>query len=255
MRGVLFRVVSRGITSTAHESAGVGLPADRSPRRSSGEGETSSKTVRPPSLWDIERSWAIVSSTSAKGSRPSSTARVKRVQPLHAVQLLRVTDSRGSQRPAQHTDRVVVDLQRHRERVSVLSAMRERKPGRILEPRRRTVHHFRDERQRLQRPRTELLQQQERGEVAQLAFVRERQHRAEPFRVDVRRPDIVMRRHLEPPHLGDRLRRDPRGQSSAARPAPGRRGDRPGCGSSPASAPTIAVCGSAVKSRTAGECQ
>ena len=71
--------------------------------------------------------------------------------------------------------------------MSVLAAVREREARRIVEPRRRAVHDLGDERQRLQRARAELLEQQERREVAQLALVGERQHGAEPPLVHVAR--------------------------------------------------------------------
>ena len=57
--------------------------------------------------------------------------------------------------------------------MAVLAAVREREARRIGEARRRAVHDFGDERQRLQRARAELLDQQQRREVAQLALVRD----------------------------------------------------------------------------------
>ena len=65
--------------------------------------------------------------------------------------------------------------------MAVLAAVREREARRIVEARRRAVHDLGDQRQRLQRARAELFEQQERGEVAQVALVRQRQHRAEPL--------------------------------------------------------------------------
>ena len=64
---------------------------------------------------------------------------------------------------------LIVGLERHRKRMAVLAAERERESRRIGEARRRAVDHFRDHRQRLQRARTDVLEQQQRREVAQLA--------------------------------------------------------------------------------------
>jgi len=64
------------------------------------------------------------------------------------------------------------------------------------------VHHFSDERERLQRPRPQLLDQQKRREVAQLPLVGECQDSAEPPRIDVSGANVVMRRQDEPAGLG-----------------------------------------------------
>ena len=167
----------------------------------------SSKTVRPPS------DGAICPLVGDRGvdvgvRRPALLdAAGEGVEPGHAVELVGVSHLGRVEGLPEHRDGLVVDLQRHRERMAVLAAVREREAGRIVEARRRAVHHLGDERQRLQRARTELLEQQERGEVAQLALVREGEHGAEPSRLDVRGADVVPRRHLEPPHRGERRRR------------------------------------------------
>ena len=88
--------------------------------------------------------------------------------------------------------------------MAVLAAVREREARRIRESRRRAVDHFSDERQRLQRPRTELLDQQQRREVAQVALVGDGQDRAEPLRVDVVRADVMMMRKDEVSRLPQR---------------------------------------------------
>ena len=72
-----------------------------------------------------------------------------------------------------------------------MPAVGEREASGIVEPRRRTVHHFGDQRQRLQRARPELFEQQEGREVAQVALVGERQHGAEPPLVHVGASHIV----------------------------------------------------------------
>jgi hypothetical protein len=88
--------------------------------------------------------------------------------------------------------------------MSVLPAVRKRKARRILEPRRDTVDDLRHQRERLQRARPELFQKQKGGKVANPALVGEREHRAQPSLVHVRLADIVMGRHLDAAHLGER---------------------------------------------------
>jgi hypothetical protein len=53
----------------------------------------------------------------------------------------------------EHLDRLVVDLDRHRKWMSVLSAMRDWKSNGISEPAWRAMHHFRNHRRGLYRPR------------------------------------------------------------------------------------------------------
>jgi len=124
------------------------------------------------------------------------------VETPQTIQLVRMADLRRIEGPPQHRKRLVVNLERHREWMAVLAAMREREPRRIGESGGRTVHHFRDERERLQRPRPQLLDQQKRREVAELPLVRECQDSAEPPRIDVSGANVVMRRQDEPAGLG-----------------------------------------------------
>ena len=62
--------------------------------------------------------------------------------------------------------------------MAVLAAVRERKTRRIVESRRRAVHDFGNEGQRLEGPRAELFEQEKRRKVPQLALLRECQARA-----------------------------------------------------------------------------
>ena len=55
--------------------------------------------------------------------------------------------------------------------MAVLAAVREGEARRIGEAARRAVDHLGDQRQRLQGPRPEIFQQQQRREIAQLAFI------------------------------------------------------------------------------------
>ena len=74
---------------------------------------------------------------------------------------------RRVERAAEHRNRLVVDAKRHWERMAVFAAVSEREPRGVVETRRRAVHDLGDQRERLKRPGTELLEQQERREVAQ----------------------------------------------------------------------------------------
>ena len=105
----------------------------------------------------------------------------------------------------------------------ILAAEREREARRIGKARRRAVNHFRDHRQRLQRARSDILEQQQRREIAQLPIVRHREHGAEPRQVDVLRAHVVMGRHAHLHHFGQACAADCRWQSPAARPAPASR--------------------------------
>ena len=189
----------------------------------------SSKTVRPPWTGTSSRSCAIVDATSASGCRRASIAADERVEPARAIELVCTARALAASSARRSTrDRLVVDLQRHREWVAVLAAVREGEARRVVESCRRAVHDFGDQRQRLQRARAQLFEQQERGEVAQIAFVRERQHGAQPLRVDVGRvaPRGAPASRAcapRPSVVAGSVRR-----SRAAPPAPARRGDRPG---------------------------
>ena len=152
---------------------------------------------RPPPSARRAISRSSARAPSPRRSPPPARTRLHRahepVQPFEPVELVRVADLRRVQRPPQHRDRFVVRLQRHRERMPVLAAVREREARRIGEAARRAVHHLGDQRQRLQRARPEILQQQQRREIAELALVRDRQHRAQPLQIDILRAHIVMR--------------------------------------------------------------
>src|SRR5437870_114023 len=74
----------------------------------------------------------------------------------------------------------------------VLASMGERESGWIRKTNWRSMHHFGDERERLQCSRAELFEQQQRCEIAKLPLVGNGQHRAEPSEIDVLLSDIVM---------------------------------------------------------------
>ena len=188
---------------TAH-----GSNSDNCPRRGacfSVRRGRSSNTVRPPMDGAISRSCAIAALTSASGLRLVSMARVNASSRLKPSSFSEWPSLACVERASQHADRLVVDLERHRERMAVLPAVREREPRRIVEPRRRAVHHFGDERQRLQRARTELLDagaaRRSRGGPAR---ARGPAPRRAGVALHVGWPDVVVRRHLEPADGGQR---------------------------------------------------
>ena len=141
----------------------------------------------------------------------------ERIQPCEALELIGVPQPRRIEGASQHGDRLVVHLQRHRERVVVLAAVREREPRRVGKPGRRAVHDLGDERQRLQRARSQLLEQRQRREVAQVAFVCQCELRAQPLRIDVGSAGIVMRRRLDGrATASDRVAGGPDGRTSTS---------------------------------------
>ena len=83
------------------------------------------------------------------------------IEARHAVELVGATQLRRFERPPEHGNGLVVDTQRHGERMSILAAVREGESGRIVEARGCAMHDFGNERERLQRSRAKPLQQQE----------------------------------------------------------------------------------------------
>ena len=71
------------------------------------------------------------------------------IEALHSIPLVVLTQLRALQPAPQHRDRFVVGRQRHRERMPVLSAKREGKSRRIVEPCRRAVHDLCHQRESL----------------------------------------------------------------------------------------------------------
>ena len=85
--------------------------------------------------------------------------------------------------------------------MTVLAAVREREARRIGESSGGAVHNLGDQCQRLQRPRAQILQQQQRCEVAELALVGRRQHRPEALEIDISGAHVVVPRHRQLPRL------------------------------------------------------
>ena len=85
----------------------------------------------------------------------------------------------------------------------VLPPVCEGEPRGIGKARRRAVHHLRNQRERLQCSRTELFEQEERREIAQVALVCERQHGAQALLIHVHGAHVMSSRHLETFDLAD----------------------------------------------------
>ena len=68
-----------------------------------------------------------------------------RVQPPNGREALVIAEFRALDSVFEYTDGLIIDSQRHRERVSVLSAMRQGESRRIAETSRRPVQNLRDE--------------------------------------------------------------------------------------------------------------
>src|SRR2546427_4218792 len=67
----------------------------------------------------------------------------------------------------------------------------------IGKPNGRAVHDFCDDRQRLQRARSQLFEQQKFGKIVQLSIVRDSEHAAEPLQIHIRRVDFMARGKTE----------------------------------------------------------
>ena len=81
--------------------------------------------------------------------------------------------------------------------MAIFAAVSEGKARRIGEPARRAMDNFGDQCERLQRARAKVFQEQQFGELAQVALISNGEHGAETFQIDVLRPHLVMTRHLE----------------------------------------------------------
>lgn len=119
------------------------------------------------------------------------------IKAAEAFDLLGMAKARGVKRAAKDGKRFVVGLERHREWVAVLAAVREGETRGVGEAAGCAVHDFRNERERLQRARTEAFDEQQRGEVAKIVLVRYGEHRAETLEVDVCCAHVVVLWHDE----------------------------------------------------------
>src|SRR6185369_12584103 len=82
-------------------------------------------------------------------------------------------------------------------RMAVLAAVRKSETSRIVETTGSAVNYFSDERQRLQRSRTKLLEEQQLGKVVQIFFIGDGEQGAETFQVDVSCLNFMVRRHAQ----------------------------------------------------------
>src|SRR5947209_7667996 len=117
------------------------------------------------------------------------------VEPLERIELFALAELRFAHRRFEHTDRLVINLQRHRKRMAVLAAMRQRKTRWVGEAAGRAVHHLGDHRERAHRARADAGRQQELGEILRPAIRRGRKIAAQAAQVHVLRAHIMMRRH------------------------------------------------------------
>jgi hypothetical protein len=94
-----------------------------------------------------------------------------------------------------HPDRLVIDLQRHREGMPVLAAMREGEARWIGEAVWRTMNHLGDRRQGPHRPRADTRHQQQFSEILRATIGRRRETGVKPRHQHILGADIVMGRH------------------------------------------------------------
>ena len=156
-----------------------------------------------------------------------------------------------STRALEHADRLVVDLQRDRERMAVLPAVREREARRIGEAAGRAVDDLGDQRQREQRARADARGPASarrspagpRSATAASVLPRRRE-------VDVLRAHVVVRGHAQAAPAARRVARRARrarGRSPRRARRAARRSTR--FTISPPGRPSIAACGSSTKLR------
>ena len=116
------------------------------------------------------------------------------------INLFAVSNFRRVECRPQEFYRLVVRLQGNRKWVAVFSSVRKRETRRIVEAAGSAVDHFRHKRERLKRARSKILEQQQFREIVQLTLIRDRQHCAESFEVNVFLTDLVMSRQFEMTH-------------------------------------------------------
>jgi hypothetical protein len=176
------------------------------------------------------------------------------IQSPETLKLFRMPKSSCVHRTPQNGKRFIVGLQRHGEGMSIFATVSEGEARRIREPARRSVDNFCDQRQRLQCPWSQSLNQQQRGKVVQLLLMRHRQNCTQPFQVNVLGPNIMMHRHNQLASViqGTRHRLSRNGEQRVLRSL--------GAGvhqieNLTYGLPTMAACGSETKLRTVAECQ
>ena len=102
------------------------------------------------------------------------------VEPPQCAELLVASELRLLNRRLPHLDGLVENLERHRERVPVLAAMRQREPPGIAEPARGAVHDFGHHRQRADGARAHARRQQQFGKIRRTAVGRRGQIAVQP---------------------------------------------------------------------------
>jgi hypothetical protein len=111
---------------------------------------------------------------------------------LQRLQPLVVPEPGVLHRAPQHAERLVVDVEGHRERVAVLAAVRVGEPGGVLEPRRCAVHHLGHERERLHGARADSGHEQQLREIDRPAIGRGGERSRQALQQHVGDGDLVM---------------------------------------------------------------
>ena len=119
------------------------------------------------------------------------------IQPADRVQLLVIAKLRGRDCRFEHADRLVEDARRHRIRMAVLAAMREREARRIDEAAGRAVHDLGHQGKSLNSARAHARREQQILEIGRPSFGRRSEIAVQAPHVDVAFAHVVMRRHDE----------------------------------------------------------
>ena len=117
------------------------------------------------------------------------------VEPPQCAKLLIAAQLRLLDGRLPHLDGLIENLERHRERMPVLAAVRKREPPGIAEPARGAVHDFGHHRQRADGPRAHARRQQQLGKIRRTPVGRRGQIPVQPVRDHVFGADVVVRRH------------------------------------------------------------
>ena len=115
------------------------------------------------------------------------------IEPLHRIKFLLPPELGAANGGFQHPDRLVVDMQRNRERVTVLPAMRKRKARRVAEAVRGSMYNFSNHRQCPDGPRSHSGSEQQLGIIDWPAVGRCRQISVQPPSHDIAGANIVVR--------------------------------------------------------------
>src|ERR1700722_16721474 len=120
-----------------------------------------------------------------------------RIEPTDCRKTIAVAQLRALHGPFEHTDGFIVDVQRHREWVAILAAVRKRKACRTGKAGRGSVDNFRYECKGGNRAGADAGREQKLREVLRPTLRCRRQSGMQAFEHDVREAHVMVRGHME----------------------------------------------------------